>query len=776
MAIQTRNQSKSHISDVIGTSKDLLISELPTLRDLLRYVLFLKVSRSDVKHNTPVKDLVCNVYPKLMQIWQKANPVFEFPVICSKRRVVEKIVNGWETATNISNKRITKPSEVEQFVISLDKLFDLLKCQCAILDCVDFGCSGCSNKVHIKCLCRKEFKIPTMELPFIKAQRDKVGAVGAMQMGSVDFVDNKRRTKMLKRKLEFKSRTEKLKSVQNINDELVPIEQIDFLGNSSDEDGDKASQPEKLGRPSKSPYNTDSIDNVAMASIRYGVSARATAAIATSTLLDVGVSSDDKIIDHNKVERAKSRVMKKIQEEQESKYYDISIQGILFDGRKDITKVMLETDDSSQNFPGSVKEEHYSMCSEPGGEYLTHFTPEPATEKCKPGEQIANGIYEWVARYKARKTLVALGGDSTNVNTGWQGGAIQYVEKKLGRKLIWLICALHTNELPLRHLITNLDGETLSNNKFSGPIGKILENVTDLDINEKFTKLKGSEDLIELSDNIIDDLSDDQKYGYKMVKAIREGHVPKYLELLEIGPINHSRWLTTANRILRLWVSKHDLKGKNLKNLRFIVEFIIGVYYPQWFRIKVMNSWIDGPNHVLHQVLLVKKQRQAVQRIVWPYVMSSAWYAFSENILETMLSSKDQKDREFAVTKILEIRNGNDKGDTNVRVRKTPAIDINTTNLKELIDWNKEEVFEPVLTCSLTIDELKEFVAKPMDVPKFPVHGQSIERTVQMVTKAASLVYGHEKRDGFIRSTIEHRKVMPSNNSKKDLKNLLSNN
>ena len=36
---------------------------------------------------------------------------------------------------------------------------------------------------------------------------------------------------------------------------------------------------------------------------------------------------------------------------------------------------------------------------------------------------------------------------------GWRGGVIQYLEKKLGVKLIWIIYALHTNELPLRDLI-----------------------------------------------------------------------------------------------------------------------------------------------------------------------------------------------------------------------------------------------------------------------------------------------------------------------------------
>ena len=51
-----------------------------------------------------------------------------------------------------------------------------------------------------------------------------------------------------------------------------------------------------------------------------------------------------------------------------------------------------------------------------------------------------------------------IGADSTNLNTGSKEGAIALLEKRLGKRLVWSICMLHTNELPLRHLIKLLDG------------------------------------------------------------------------------------------------------------------------------------------------------------------------------------------------------------------------------------------------------------------------------------------------------------------------------
>src|SRR6218665_617194 len=124
----------------------------------------------------------------------------------------------------------------------------------------------------------------------------------------------------------------------------------------------------------------------------------------------------------------------------------------------------------------------YSVCSEPGGRYLYCFTPEKCPKSVKPAEVIANNLVSFMKNKGIDKTLQAIGDDSTNVNTGWEGGTMHLVEVKLKRKLNWLVCALHTNELPLHHLIVTLDGRTLSNNKWVGEIGKMLDNATELEM------------------------------------------------------------------------------------------------------------------------------------------------------------------------------------------------------------------------------------------------------------------------------------------------------
>ena len=86
---------------------------------------------------------------------------------------------------------------------------------------------------------------------------------------------------------------------------------------------------------------------------------------------------------------------------------------------------------------------------------------------------------------------------------------------------MWIICFLHTNELPLCHLIITLDGPTTSDNTFSGPLGKALHAVEDMDYNPNFKAIKLGPGLPDLSQEVIDDHSTDQQYGYNMVQSIK---------------------------------------------------------------------------------------------------------------------------------------------------------------------------------------------------------------------------------------------------------------
>ncbi|KAG8137324.1 hypothetical protein E2320_004569 [Naja naja] len=75
---------------------------------------------------------------------------------------------------------------------------------------------------------------------------------------------------------------------------------------------------------------------------------------------------------------------------------------------------------------------------EPGGRYLYHFTPEKGSKTGKPAQVIAdNLVYFMKKKTGIDKSLKAIGGDSTKVNTGCEDGAMHWIEVKPDHPLYW---------------------------------------------------------------------------------------------------------------------------------------------------------------------------------------------------------------------------------------------------------------------------------------------------------------------------------------------------
>ena len=176
---------------------------------------------------------------------------------------------------------------------------------------------------------------------------------------------------------------------------------------------------------------------------------------------------------------------------------------LFFDGRKDHTIINIQK--GSKWYRQKVLQEHISLIEEPGSKYLGHVTPASGTaEDVK--QSLMNFLHE---RYESLDKFVAIGCDGTNVNTGRKGGIIALMEQELQKPLQWLICQLHANELPLRHLLIHLDGATSGPHAFKGKIGKAMSVCETLPIVD-FTPIESNIQV--MTDAEIADLSTDQKY------------------------------------------------------------------------------------------------------------------------------------------------------------------------------------------------------------------------------------------------------------------------
>ena len=205
------------------------------------------------------------------------------------------------------------------------------------------------------------------------------------------------------------------------------------------------------------------------------------------------------VCDPNKIVRARKTVMKSAQER--ASEVTEPIVGMSYDGRRNKhTRVMVE-DSFGKVRMRMVTEEHESVTQEPCGKYLGHIVPLPGVLPEKPALKVAKGLYDILLRHDSTETLMILGGDPTNTNTGYKGDAHCHLEKLLGRRLFWAICQIFTNKLPLRHLLTAIDGPTSSDKGFQGPDGSLLSKVNQMLYNPDFKALPGGEELISLPED-----------------------------------------------------------------------------------------------------------------------------------------------------------------------------------------------------------------------------------------------------------------------------------
>lgn len=151
-----------------------------------------------------------------------------------------------------------------------------------------------------------------------------------------------------------------------------------------------------------------------------------------------------------------------------------------------------------------------------------------------------------------------------------------------------------------------------------------------------------------ISDLSAVELTTDAMYLYKMALAISSGEVSADLSNIKPGPIAHSRWLTKASRLLRLYVTTN----KPSKNLKILANYIMKVYTPMYFNIKYYNSVVYGSVLFYKFIRWTQYLDSNLREIVNIVVKENAYYAHSENVLLAMLFDDEKKIRDLALKKL----------------------------------------------------------------------------------------------------------------------------
>nr|CAH7731779.1 unnamed protein product [Callosobruchus chinensis] len=688
---------------------------LPTY-DVLRCYASVRLELKGDGSKQPKSSIIADIVAKkLEQLWQRASlPVLTRPRI---KDMILSYNNKYQTIIKPckSRQNTNLTAKLEKFKADAQKLFDICYCKCAD---------------KISCKCEKTKKIPALEWDFIIDQRGQ----RKMAIGNVD----KKETNKLKRKHERMSKSSNLNVVceydaipsisglQSFKGKPVPGDSSSDSISSTDVDDQDFQWSYSFGSLSQSTeYQKKpkqmrvSLPSTAKAVDLTGVSNRAAAKIVSAVLVDLNMvnkSNPDKVVDKNKIRRE----IKKNRYRLQSQNTDLSehLGGLYFDGRKDRT--ILQVDNRRKE----ITEEHIALIQEPNGNYFGHLSLSSPVKAI----DIANGILSHITKKGiSLKDLKVIGCDGTNINTGWKGGVIRLIEEQLGRPLQWAICLLHANELPLRHLLQKIEGHTKGPYNYSGPIGSLLNDC------EKAAVVQFTAINCDLPEVDAKDLSTDQQ-------SIKNGNCPKILLERNPGKLAHSRWVTTANRVLRLYASTENPS----ENLKVITDFIMKLYAPMWFRIKT-------------KPLL---QHEAVRNITDEIIERNSYFAQPENVLLAMLTDPREHIRRLAVNRIKKARTNTSK---ELRVFKAPKLNFDADDYIDIIDWQNINVTEPPITKALTIEELTEQSShNTLNIGEYPCHTQAVERCVKVITDASLKVCGSEARDGYIRAKIDARKDLPS--------------
>jgi len=243
-------------------------------------------------------------------------------------------------------------------------------------------------------------------------------------------------------------------------------------------------------------------------------------------------------------------------------------------------------------------------------------------------------------------SVVVIGADGTNVNTGVNNGAIWLLKLHIKHPVQWLVCMFHFNELPLRHLVLHLDGTTSGPNACSGKIGKALEKCHELSV----VKFEPRGNNLPSVDHVITDIdiSKNQQHLYNTSKAIEVGDVTETLANKQPGPLIHSRWLTTSNRILRLYVSSTSPSVE----LLLLSDYILRVYAPVWFCIKLHPQCYMAARHLWHLIQLTCFLSDSDRLVVDKCIQRNAFFGHPENILLSMLVDQRKEIRELPARRI----------------------------------------------------------------------------------------------------------------------------
>jgi hypothetical protein len=399
---QTR---KSRCDTIFGSPSDLPSNVLPTIRQLVKYFVHLKD-----KPNSANSAVINKIAKDVVALWNKASiPTVEHRTVVNR---IRKIISKG------SQLKRSKTSSVrqKQFTSTFCKLFDICSCTCKVAMDTTLG------KAVSQCSCPRDKKVASRELTFLHDQR----TTRQMYIGGVDSEVTTKLRNIERRKCDEQLRKGKLE--QSLSNKQPAESMIVTRDSDSDEEnpsGVKHDEEVILSSDDMhivSSYEDSGSDiseyesttqmrlplpNLVKEADRFGISDRATAALATAVLVDFGIVTNENrsnVIDKNKIRRERNKMREKLKNKSKKSDTMNEITSVYFDGRKDGT--LIRKKDNGKWYTHMSKEDHYVLVSEPESMYMGHVSPKTSKSK-----DIAESIVSKMQEMGIESTVRVVGCD-----------------------------------------------------------------------------------------------------------------------------------------------------------------------------------------------------------------------------------------------------------------------------------------------------------------------------------------------------------------------------
>lgn len=146
--------------------------------------------------------------------------------------------------------------------------------------------------------------------------------------------------------------------------------------------------------------------------------------------------------------------------------------------------------------------------------------------------------------------------------------------------------------------------------------------------------------------------SKNQQYLLDISYAKKSGNCPVNLSVREPGPLFHLRWLTAANRVLRLYVSVETPSYEH----KMLISFILKSYMSVWLKIKKRKYFTDGPGHIFEAIKFIRFLPENLVRIVYSVIERNTFFAHPGNLLLRMIVDERKHIRELGFRRIIKAR------------------------------------------------------------------------------------------------------------------------